>query len=58
MIIKEGKVLYTVIIIPDWYFFLSFILLYAFAFKPFLHVVAMIAPLKLQVHKLRGSPCF
>lgn len=29
MIIKEWKVLYTVIIIPDWYFFLSFVLLYA-----------------------------
>lgn len=42
MIIKEWKVLYTVIIIPDWYFFLSFVLLYAFVFKPFLCVVAMI----------------
>lgn len=58
MIIKEWKVLYTVIIIPDWYFFLPFVLLYAFVFKPFLCVVAMIASLKLQIHKLRGSPCF
>lgn len=58
MIIKEWKVLYTVIIIPDWYFFLSFVLLYAFVFKPFLHVVALTASLKLEVHKLGGSPCF
>lgn len=35
MIIKEWKVLYTVIIIPDWYFFLPFILLYYSVFKPF-----------------------
>lgn len=55
MIIKEWKVLYTVIIIPDWCFFLSFVLQYAFAFKPFLHVVAMIASLELQVPKLGGS---
>lgn len=58
MIIKEWKVLYTVIIIPDWYFFLPFIALYAFIFKPFLRVVAMFASLKLWVHKLGRSPCF
>lgn len=58
MIIKEWKVLYTVIIIPDWYFFLPFILLYAFVFKPFLRVVAMPATLKAQIHKLGGSPSF
>lgn len=58
MIIKEWKVLYTVIIIPDWYFFLPFILLYAFIFKPFLRVVAMFVSLKLWVHKPGCSPCF
>lgn len=58
MIIKEWKVLYPVIIIPDWYFFLPFVLLNAFVFKPFLRVVAMTASLKMQVHKLGGSPWF
>lgn len=58
MIIKEWKVLYTAIIIPDWYFFLPFVLLYAFSFKSFLRAVVMIASLQLRVHKLGGSPCF
>lgn len=58
MIIKEWKALYTVIIIPDWYFFLPFILLCTFIFKSFLRVVAMIASLKLWVHKLGGLTLF
>lgn len=55
MIIKEQKVLYTVIIIPDWYFFLPFVLLYSFIFKPFLLAVILIALLKLRDHKLGSS---
>lgn len=55
MIIKERKVLYTVIIIPDWYFFLPFALLYFFIFKPFLLAVILIALLKLRDHKLGSS---
>lgn len=58
MIIKEWKVLYTVIIIPDWCFFFSYVLLDAFAFKPFLRVVAMTASLEPQVHKLGGLTLF
>jgi len=58
MIIKEWKVLYTLIIIPDWYFFLPFILLHAFTFEPFLHVVVVIAALELRVHKLGGVTLF
>lgn len=57
MIIKEWKVLYTVIIIPDWYFFLPFILQYYSVFKPFfLFVVVLTALLKLWVHKQGSSP--